>query len=567
MVTHQTPTILRTSLGALLSLCALMGCQHHQPLQETPAEKELNELLNDDATTAPQVPDAVSQALLQGGSTASQHAGQQERFDVSVNNVPARAFFLSLISEAGVNVVAHPEVSGDISLELRNVTVEDVLQVTREIYGYEYRYNNGIYTIYPRKLRTETFDIDYIDVQRVGVSDTSVLIGKIGSSEGNSNQRGGGGNTGSAPNESANLLSMLGGESGVGSGAGGEGISPGSRVQTLNRTDFWNTLETTIAAIVGSGEGRMVMVNPQAGMVVVKAMPGELGEVRDFLERSELSVKRQVILETKILEVRLSEGFQTGINWSAIQGQLLFAEDVSTFESPVNITQASNAAGEVFSSIFKVADISDLLSLLETQGNVQVLSSPRVSTVNNQKAVIRVGSDEFFVTGISSSQTSNIAATTSTPNIELSSFFSGISLDVTPQISADGDVILHIHPIVSDVADQLKTFTVGDEAFSIPLALREIRESDSIVRASSGEVVVLGGLMQESMRIQDGKHPGLGDIPLLKRLFQTKSRQSQKTELVILMRPVVVDSDAWKRDMTESNERVRTLSNEYRSRY
>jgi MSHA biogenesis protein MshL len=565
MVTNNTHTIMRASLGVLLSLSVLVGCQHYKPTEETPAEKEMALLQKEQQKAAiVSVPEAVNEALLNGGNRPASRSPRDERFDVSVNNVPARTFFLSLIADAGVNVVAHPEVSGTISLELKDVTIEDVLNVTREIYGYEYGYQNGIYTIFPRKLRTETFAIDYIDVQRVGVSDTSVLVGKIGSNN-NGNNRNSGNSSGQSQDDSANLLGMVGGEKN--SGAGGEGISPGSRVQTLNRTDFWGTLETTIAAIVGQGEGRMVMVNPQAGMVVVKALPRELSEVRRFLERSELSVKRQVILETKILEVRLSEGYETGINWSTIQGQLLLAQDVAAFESPVNIVEASNAVGEVFSSIFKVADISDLLSLLQTQGNVQVLSSPRVSTVNNQKAVIRVGSDEFFVTGISSSQTSNIASTTSTPNIELSSFFSGISLDVTPQISESGEVILHIHPIVSDVQDQLKTFTVGDENFSLPLALREIRESDSIVRARSGEVVVLGGLMQESMRVREGKQPGLGDVPLLNRLFQTKARQSSKTELVILMRPVVVDSDAWERDLEGSGGRVRALGDEFRNRY
>ena len=563
MVTKTKHSIWRVSRGMLLSLCILTGCQQYQPAAETPAEKQMNAVQAEQAKQTPQpVPEAVNQALLQGGQSPSS-SNTAERFDVSVNKVPARTFFLSLISEAGVNVVAHPEVEGTISLELNNVTVEDVLRVTRDVYGYEYNYRNGIYTIYPRKLRTETFAIDYIDVQRVGVSDTSVLIGKIGSD--NNNNQNSNRNSSGATDDSANLLAMLGGESSGGSS--GKGINPGSRVQTLNRTDFWSTLQTTIAAIVGDGDGRMVMVSPQAGMVVVKALPRELGEVRRFLEKSELSVKRQVILETKILEVRLSEGYQTGINWTSIQGQLLLAEDVSAFESPVNITQASNAAGEVFASIFKVADISDLLSLLETQGNVQVLSSPRVSTVNNQKAVIRVGSDEFFVTGISSSQTSNIAATTSTPNIELSSFFSGISLDVTPQISAEGEVILHIHPIVSEVQDQLKVFTVGDENFSIPLALRDIRESDSIVRARSGEVVVLGGLMQESMNVQDGQQPLLGDIPLLNKLFQTKARQSRKTELVILMRPIVIDNNTWQQEIDNSDARVEALGNEFRERY
>src|SRR5690606_25311902 len=116
----------------------------------------------------------------------------------------------------------------------------------------------------------------------------------------------------------------------------------------------------------------------------------------------------------------------------------------------------SESIGEIFSSLIKVDDITKVLSLLETQGDVQVLSSPRVSTVNNQKAVIRVGSDEYFITGISSNTTASASAVTSTPNIELSPFFSGISLDVTPQIAENGEVILHIHPVVSEVEDQLK---------------------------------------------------------------------------------------------------------------
>ncbi len=566
MVLNKMHTLpLKVSLGLIMSVCLLASCQKFQPTGATLAEREMQAIQEDQQSSVPPpVPDAIAQALLQGDSHRQEQQAAEARFDISVNNVPARTFFLSLIADSGVNVVAHPELDGTISLDLKNVTIDEVLNVTREVYGYEYKYQNSIYTIYPRKLRTEIFAIDYIDIQRVGVSDTSVLVGKIGSENNNSN-RGGNRSSSNTQDETANLLGMLGGESNQ--GGSGEGISPGSRVQTLNRTDFWSTLETTLTAIVGSGEGRMVMINPQAGMVVVKALPRELGSVRKFLQRSEISVKRQVILETKILEVRLSEGYETGINWSTIQGQLLFTDNVSAFESPANIVSASNAAGEIFSSIFKVADISDLLSLLETQGSVQVLSSPRVSTVNNQKAVIRVGSDEFFVTGISSSNTSNITSTTSTPNIELSSFFSGISLDVTPQISAEGDVILHIHPIVSEVQDQLKSFTVGDEDFSLPLALRDIRESDSIVRARSGEVVVLGGLMQESSRNQEGQQPILGEVPLLKRLFQTKSRLSSKTELVILMRPIVVDQDTWEQDISESRARTEALGDEYRGRY
>ncbi|MDO8335497.1 MAG: pilus (MSHA type) biogenesis protein MshL, partial [Candidatus Saccharibacteria bacterium] len=293
-----------------------------------------------------------------------------------------------------------------------------------------------------------------------------------------------------------------------------------------------------------------------------------------------LSIKRQVILEAKILEVRLSEGFEAGVNWNAISGQITASKNIEDGypintdgsnalvgefrQSPNSLLYGSNI-GSTVSGLIQVTDITKLLSLLETQGAVQVLSSPRVSTVNNQKAVIRVGSDEYFVTGISSNTTSNAASVTSTPNIELSPFFSGISLDVTPQISENGEVILHIHPVVSNVQDQQKVFTVGDEEFSLPLALRGIRESDSIVKAANGQVIVLGGLMTEYSDNKDGKRAWLGDIPVVNALFKTKSKMSSKTELVILLRPIVVDDNAWDAQLNEAQGSMQRMGDTYRS--
>jgi MSHA biogenesis protein MshL len=354
-----------------------------------------------------------------------------------------------------------------------------------------------------------------------------------------------------------------------------QGLTPGARVQTLNKTDFWSSLEQTVTSIIGGKiENRSVVVSPQAGMVVVKAFPHELSSVREFLEKSELTIKRQVILEAKILEVRLSEGFEAGVNWGQINGQLVEAKNVADGFSINGETATVNefrlngaareAVGSTFASLFQVRDISKLVSLLETQGTVQVLSSPRVSTVNNQKAVIRVGSDEYFVTGISNNTTTNASATTSTPNIELSPFFSGISLDVTPQIAEDGEVILHIHPVVSEVTDQLKVFTVGKDNFSLPLALRGVRESDSIVKAANGQVIVLGGLMTESNSNLDGKRPFLGDVPILNSLFRTKNKSKSKTELVILLKPTVVDDQVWKDQLEQSQSQMKAIGDVYR---
>ncbi len=543
------------------------------------------------------VPDDVTKALLDN-NTIKTGSGKKvtERFDVSVRAVPAKDFFLGLVNGTGVNVVVHPEVAGTISLDLKDVTISDVLRVTRDIYGYEYKQDRGIYTIYANALRTQVFHINYLDVQRVGVSDTAVLVGRAQSSgqSGGGNSGGGSGGSSGSSGDTANLLGMLeSAEKNKSSGGGGQGITPGSRVQTLNHTDFWSGLRSTVTSIIGGeSASRSVTISPQAGMIVVKALPSELSAVREFLERSELSVKRQVILEAKILEVRLSEGFEAGVNWGAISGQLAQTKNIAdgfsldgsdatvnefrsaTYNNPYydadGVLQnlaipGREAIGGTFSSLLRVQDITKVLSLLETQGAVQVLSSPRVSTVNNQKAVIRVGSDEYFVTGISNNTTSNATSVSSTPNIELSPFFSGIALDVTPQIAEDGEVVLHIHPVVSDVTDQQKNFTVGDQSFSLPLALRGIRESDSIVKAKNGQVIVLGGLMQDSKNKTDGKRPVLGDIPLVNSLFRTRNKASSKTELVILLRPIVVDSDnTWQNELEQSETRIQKIGDEYR---
>ena len=197
--------------------------------------------------------------------------------------------------------------------------------------------------------------------------------------------------------------------------------------------------------------------------------------------------------------------------------------------------------------------------LLSTQGNLQVLSSPRVSTVNNQKAVIKVGSDEFFVTEISSTTVTG-TSTATTPQITLTPFFSGIALDVTPQISESGDVILHIHPSISEVIDQKKTITVAGQVQVLPLAFSSVRESDSVVRAKNGQIIVIGGLMKNKLVERESATPFLSEIPFLGQLFKHTSEVQVKSELVILLRPIVVDNDdVWSKAIHSSSDQVKQI--------
>jgi MSHA biogenesis protein MshL len=202
---------------------------------------------------------------------------------------------------------------------------------------------------------------------------------------------------------------------------------------------------------------------------------------------------------------------------------------------------AVEAFGGVFTVAAQFSNFAMFLELLETQGTVNVLSSPRISTVNNQKALIKVGSDEYYVTNVSSTTTSTAASATSFPNVQLTPFFSGVSLDVMPQIGQDDEITLHIHPSISDVQDDNKEIIVADQLLALPLASSDVRESDNIVHVRSGQMVVIGGLMSEIKQDLDGGVPFLKDIPGVGAAFKHKKKVSIKTELVILLKPVLVD--------------------------
>ena len=265
-------------------------------------------------------------------------------------------------------------------------------------------------------------------------------------------------------------------------GAGGveETQTTGSVIDTINNSDFWADLQATLTAIIGNGEGRQIVVNAQSGVVFARGMPEELRAIGDYLERIHGAAKRQVVLEAKIIEVTLSDGFQAGVNWAAVQqqadgdviaggnlsggGQLgstpplappLAANRCRSGPATPPRDSRSETLGAAFALAFDIGDFNAFVELLETQGETRVLSSPRVATLNNQKAVIKAGTDEFFVTDVRSNTVTGTASTTSR-DVTLTPFFSGIALDVTPQISADGEVTLHIHPTVSDVTDQIE---------------------------------------------------------------------------------------------------------------
>ena len=467
---------------------------------------------------------------------------EQRRFDVMAADAPAREFFMSLVAGDDINMIVHPDVSGNITIKLKQVTLEEALKAVRDVYGYDFVKRAYGYKIVPRELQSKVFRINYLNINRRGKSATSVSSGQITSSESSSSDSSGS----SSSTENVSTVQS-------------------TQIQTHSENNFWATLENLLLMIVGSGDGRSVVVNADSGIAVVKAYPGELRHVEDFLEKAQLSLQQQVIIEAKILEVNLGDGYQAGIQWDTFGlgygGQLTNTENevVGALESRTIDELVDQTAEGMFTLGLNYTDFTGVISLLESQGDVQVLSSPRIATVNNQKAVIKVGTDEFFVTEISSSTTSTSTTTTDSPEVTLTPFFSGIALDVTPHIGENSDVILHVHPTVTEVTERIKNVGIGDDNLVLPLAFSSIRETDSVIRADDGQVVIIGGLMQTTREKKEAGIPYLSRIPGVGKLFMQERDISKKSELVILLRPQVVNADQWKEDYEILMERFPEL--------
>lgn len=541
------------STSAILALGLLGGCATDRPLRTPDVSAAIRAEMAPPTPQAPAaVPARVSDALAEPSAPVVA-AAAEPRLDLLVNNAPARDVFLAIVADTRYSMLMHPDVGGILSVTLRGVTVTEALEAIRDVYGYDFKIEGRRITIFAPTLQTRVFTVNYPTSQRVGSSDLRVSSG--GATQ-NSNS---GTATGTA----------------TGSSGGGQ-QSTGSQVSTSSKSDFWAELTGAVRALVGDGAGRSVVTSPQAGIMAVRAMPEELRQVDKFLKAAQIAVQRQVMLEAKVVEVELRDGSQSGVNWAAFGGDANATLAVGVLGSGVATTNALLQGGTtVLSNIVPVPSVATggglfglalatnnfgaVLGFLESQGDVQTLSSPRVATLNNQKAVLKVGTDEFYVTNVSGGTntpaTATSASTTTMPTIALTPFFSGISLDVTPQVDEGTNITLHVHPSLTTVTEKTKNIDLGSVGnYRLPLASSSVNETDTLVRIQDGTIVAIGGLMQmESSRSTSGL-PGTGGSALLSTLFGNKAVSGRKKEVIVLIKPTILRSAE---DWEQHNRRAR----------
>jgi MSHA biogenesis protein MshL len=558
---------------AISSVLMLGGCTTIVQREAEHAEVKTNMLnaVNDSNAEDTSQLKLKEQTLVERVPATMAELKKEARFNLLVNKAPIGAILQSLVDGTSYSLVTPDELTGNISLNLKNATAFDVLETLKNAYHYDYEVQDKRITVYPNGMRTKFFVINHLVGKRKGNSELKVSSGSLTDSQINSSGNNNGTNNNNNNNNANNSNN----------GGSGSNQSISTKITTSSESDFWQEINQVVSVMIGSKDGRSVIVSPETNTIVINALPKEINGVEKYLRKIQAVIDKQVIIEAKIIEVQLNNGMQAGVNWAAFRNgansktSFGFAGANSSLAptGSIGTTGKNNLSanpgeslaigtldnvGAMFSLAFQTSNFASILNFLETQGTLQVLSSPRIATLNNQKALLKVGTDEFFVTNVTTTSTATSAGTTNTPSITTQPFFSGIALDITPQIDDNGLVTMHVHPAVSKVSTVTKNINLGALGdITLPLASSTISETDSVVKVEHNKIVAIGGLMKQYSRKERNQIPGIGDAPILGNAFKNQENDTAKYELVILIKPQIITTQAdWETSLAEVRKRL-----------
>jgi MSHA biogenesis protein MshL len=425
---------------------------------------------------------------------------------------------LAFSKESGENLVVDPDVTGTVTVDLYQVTLEQALDSILTPLGYTYRREGRVIRISKPRLQTKIFSLSYINTTRKGTKTMSASHGTAAEGE-----------------------KISGSESSV---TGIDQLDPWAEIQEGLTALIFGTekpeevvkarTEGPVTSLT-SKDGKKLVISRMSGVILVRDYPEELHEIARFLEEVEGSVQRQVLIQIRVFEVTLKDEYQAGIRWDNIQQQLLTL-DISTFRLAWDVgTGTTDATGILgITGASGTFTLDKLVGALETQGKVNALSSPRVSTLNNQAAIVKItDQDVYFTSEISQAQVTTV--TSVTPHV----IDVGVILDVTPQIAPEGFIIMNIHPSISEKlrdVDVPGSSGVGGTTFP----LLTVRETDTVVKVRHGQTIVIAGLLKDRKEEERTGLPCLMNIPGLGHLFRFTEQKINKSELVILLTPTVM---------------------------
>lgn len=451
------------------------------------------------------------------------------RYTLVLAGAEVRELFLSLAKENEFNLILSPEVAGTVTMDVKAATAPEIMDEACALLGCRVEAAGNTVRILPPRRVTRIFQLDYLLTSRVGSGSLTASTSTSGSESGSVS-----GTTTSASSTSS-----------------GESQSENT-VSTEEKLDFFSGIVEEVQSLLSDGEAKVVL-NRATGTLVVTDFPARVEQVERYLDSLEARSRAGVMIETKIFEVALDDSTQYGINWSALPdlSSLSLSGSLSGGATFRQTLQSGNTAFQ-FGVVGSKFDA--FVDALSTQGQINVLSTPKVSTLNNQRAIIRIGrQDVFFRATVTPATTTTAAFVTFNPD----TITEGIILSVTPQIGRDGRIMLAIHPSITEKVGEAK----APDGNTAPIV--DVRETNTVVSVRDGETVFIGGLMQERTQEVIRSVPLLGDIPFLGALFRSNDQQKKKTELVILITPRRVRGAAAAGIAGQEMERARSADRGY----
>ncbi len=482
-------------------------------------------------------------------------------YSLRVRETDVRAVLLAVARESDLSIVIEPDVSGVVTQDIVNVTLPVLLDSLLTPLGLQYRVENGMLKIRLRQMETRFFFLDIVQTDRNGSRTIGVSTGGQGNNGGfNGGANGGAGGIGGG---------IGGGRRGGGAASGGGSAS----VQSRDPSFIWDDITEGTLFLMGSGygggfagggfdpldpnrqrlrgglggfgggagfgsaDGPALHVNRSAGTIMVRHYPDVLDEIGEYLAMVEEIAQRQVLIEAKIVEVLMHQEFAAGVDWSAVFTDLGLTASQTVGASGLNIFQAG----------VQRQNFNAILGAMSNQGDVDVLSSPSVVTLNNQVALLSVGTQEvFFTTQTVFNAQGGLAQTVTNPG----TVTNGVILSVTPQISADGWITMSIQPAITSLAGE--AISPNGDRFPI----MDVRVTDNVIRVREGETIFIGGLLEDVTRESVSKTPILGDIPILGALFRRQDRSTRKSDLIVMITPTILNGDRIREIMRDQLQRL-----------
>lgn len=543
------------------------------------------------------IPVPVATTITLPRPTAS---AKTETYSVSVRNIPVQDLLFALSRDAKINVDVHPGINGIVTINAIDQTLQQILTRIAKQVDMRWELDGPNLIVMPDSPFLRTYKVDYVNMLRDVSSSVSIntQIASTSSGASTSTATGGGNNSTTTVTSKAqnnfwasvekNIKDILRetdkilpegssetviehdsqqettgtGASSTGSGKGGKGNTP-SLAGSPNPASLQEQ-GTTVVKRTTFREAASVIANPEAGVIVVRATSRQHEKVQEYIDQVTRNAGRQVIIEATIAEVTLNNNYKQGINWQSLRSlRSPGTAGFSMAQSPTGLTNgavpdpfATPGASFLLNYVAPGLGISSTLTLLETFGNVKVLSSPKISVLNNQTAMLKVV-DNVVYFEVKSDSTIGQVNTQKSFTTTAKSIAVGLVMNVTPQISEANMITLNVRPTISRVTG-FKTDPNPDIPSTIPNRVPEIqtREMESVLRLADGEIAVMGGLMEDKINYNTDAVPGLGGLPGIGNFFRNRDDTNTKTELVIFLKPTIIRDASLNGDYREFRQQL-----------